>query len=57
MTKSRTSKQYRAFRELTDRLLAVPRAVVEERIKQHRERVAATPNKLKPGRNKKAKDG
>lgn len=49
-------KEFIAFTKLTDRLLAVPRDVIQKRIEQYRERIAATPNKLKPGRNRKVKD-
>jgi hypothetical protein len=52
MTKSRPSKEFQNFAKFTDRLLAVPRDVVQKRIEQHRRKVAATPNKLKPGPNR-----
>jgi hypothetical protein len=55
-TRKRQSKQHAEFQRLTDRLLAVPRAVVERRIAEHRERVANTPNNMKPGRNRKITD-
>jgi hypothetical protein len=47
---ARPSKEYQAFRNLTDRLLAVPRATVEKRIAQQREQAANNPNKRGPKR-------
>jgi len=47
---ARPSKEYQAFRDLTDRLLAVPRATVEKRIAEHRERAAKNPRKRGPKR-------
>jgi hypothetical protein len=48
MSKSRPSKQYQHFAKLTDRLLAVPRATLDERLKQHREESAKNPNRRGP---------
>jgi hypothetical protein len=45
---ARPSKEYQAFRDLTDRLLAVPRAAVEKRIAEHREQAAKNPRKRGP---------
>ena len=44
---ARPSKEYQA-RDLTDRLLAVPRATVEKRIAEHREQAAKNPRKRGP---------
>jgi hypothetical protein len=44
----RTSKEYDRFAKLTDRLLTVPRAEVQSRIEQHRERAAKNPFKRGP---------
>jgi len=44
----RPSKEYQAFRDLTDRLLAVPRAEIQKRIQQHREASAQNPRKRGP---------
>ncbi|MGH9349006.1 MAG: hypothetical protein ACRD26_17245 [Vicinamibacterales bacterium] len=44
----RPTKEFQAFRDLTDRLLAVPRATVEKRIAEHRERAAKNPKKRGP---------
>ena len=44
----RPSKEYQAFRTLTDRLLAVPRSTVEKRIAEHREQAAKNPRKRGP---------
>jgi hypothetical protein len=46
----RPSREYTAFVRLTDRLLAVPHAVVQDRIERHREVSAANPNKRGPKR-------
>jgi hypothetical protein len=45
---ARPSKEYQAFRDLTDRLLTVPRATVEKRIAEHREQAAKNPRKRGP---------
>jgi hypothetical protein len=44
----RPSKEYQAFRDLTDRLLAVPRATIEKRIAEEREQAAKSPRKRGP---------
>lgn len=43
-----TSKEYDKFTNLVDGLLAVPRAVLQERIGKHREQAAKNPNKRGP---------
>ena len=48
MTKPRQSKEYREFVKLTDRLLAVPRDVIQRRIDAHRKAAAKNPNKRGP---------
>ena len=50
--------EFAAFERVTDHLLSVPRAVVEERMKAHKERAALTPNKRgpKPKRTVKSSD-
>jgi len=48
MPKSRPSKQFQNFAKFTDRLLAVPRATLDERLKQHREQAAQNPQKRGP---------
>lgn len=47
MSKNR-SKEYVAFERMVDDLLSVPKAVLNERIKAHRERAALNPNKRGP---------
>jgi hypothetical protein len=47
-TMGRQSKEYQAFVGLTDKLFAVPRAVVQKRIAEHREQAAQNPNKRGP---------
>lgn len=44
----RPSKEFQAFRKLTDRLLAVPRSTIQERLTQHREVSAQNPRKRGP---------
>lgn len=48
MPKGRQSKEYQQFAQLTDRLLAVPRAELQKRIDAHREQAAKNPNKRGP---------
>ena len=48
MVKTRPSKEYRAFTKLTDRLLAVPRDVIQQRLDAYREEAAKNPNKRGP---------
>jgi hypothetical protein len=45
---ARPTKEFQAFRELTDRLLAVPRSTIQERLTQHREASAQNPRKRGP---------
>jgi hypothetical protein len=44
----RPSKEFQAFRTLTDRLLAVPRSKIQERIAQQRKVSAQNPRKRGP---------
>jgi hypothetical protein len=44
----RPSKEFQAFRELTDRLLAVPKATIAERHAAHREASAKNPKRRGP---------
>ncbi len=50
MPKSRPSKEYAAFVNLTDRLLSVPRETIQQRIVQHREAADKNPKKRGPKR-------
>jgi hypothetical protein len=45
---SRPTKEFTNFAKLTDRLLAVPRDVIQKRIEQHREQAANNPRKRGP---------
>jgi hypothetical protein len=45
---SRPSKEYAAFVKLTDKLLSVPRAELQNRIEAHKEQAAKNPNKRGP---------
>ena len=46
----RPSKEYQVFTHLVDRLLAVPRATIVERMVEHRERAVKNPRKRGPKR-------
>ena len=46
----RPSKEYQAFRALTDKLLAVPRATIQERQAKYAEEAAKNPRKRGPKR-------
>jgi hypothetical protein len=48
MAKSPPSAEYEAFTKLTDRLLAAPRDVVQQRINAHREASAKNPKRRGP---------
>jgi hypothetical protein len=49
----RPSKAYQAFRSLTDRLLVVPKAVVDARIAAYKAQREEIPRDVRPGRNPK----
>jgi len=51
----RTSKEYKAFRDLTDRLLTVSKETVDERIAAYEREREKVPRQLRPGRNPKPK--
>ena len=44
----RPTKEFVAFRDLTDRLLAVPRATIQERVARHQAEAAENPRKRGP---------
>jgi hypothetical protein len=48
MGKPSTSTEFARFDQLARDLLAVPRAVIEERVAKHRESAAANPRKRGP---------
>lgn len=48
MAKPRPSKEFRAFTKLTDRLLAVPRDVLQRRMVAYHEQAAKNPRKRGP---------
>ena len=45
---ARPTKEFSEFARLTNRLLAVPRDVIQKRIEQHREQTAKNPRKRGP---------
>ena len=45
---ARPTKEYQAFAALTDKLLSVPRAVLERRIEAYRKQAAKNPRKRGP---------
>lgn len=47
------SKEYQSFRGLTDRLLRVPKAVVDARIAEYNAQREKIPREQRPGRNPK----
>ena len=49
MSKSRPSKEFRAFDAMMGQLLTVPKAVLNERMAEHQAKVAATPAHKKRG--------
>lgn len=51
---ARPLKEYHSFRDLTDRLLSVPKAVVDKRIADYKERMNRIPRDKRRGRNPKA---
>lgn len=48
MSKDRPSKQFAAFERTLDDLLAVPKSVLDERMREHREKAALNPKKRGP---------
>jgi len=47
------STEFDAFTKLVDRVLAVPRSVIQERVEEHRKHVDANPNRRGPKRKAK----
>lgn len=45
---AREPKQYTAFRHLTDQLLAVPKAELDARVREHKQQAAQNPNRPGP---------
>jgi len=50
---ARPSKEYQAFRDLTARLIKVPKAVVDARIAAYKDEREQLPRSSRPGRNPK----
>ena len=50
---ARPSKEYQAFRNLTDRLLRVPKETVDRRIAEYDAEREKIPREARPGRNPK----
>lgn len=48
---ARPSKEYQAFRNLTDRLLTVSKEEVDKRVAAYKAEREKTPRMLRPGRN------
>jgi hypothetical protein len=42
------SHEYDEFTKLVDRVIAVPRSVIKERVEEHQKRAAKNPNKRGP---------
>ena len=54
---ARPTKEYQAFRNLTDRLLTVSKETVDKRIAAEEAKKAETPRSMRPGRNPKLPEG
>lgn len=54
---ARPSKEYQAFRDLTDRLLTVSKETVDKRIADENAKKAEKPRSMRPGRNPKLPEG
>ena len=54
---SRPTKEYQAFRNLTDRLLTVSKETVDKRIADENAAKAEKPRSMRPGRNPKIPEG
>jgi hypothetical protein len=50
---ARPSKEYKAFRDLTDRLLTVSKETVDKRIAEYEAEREKIPRQQRPGRNPK----
>lgn len=50
---ARPSKEYQAFRDLTDKLLTVSKETVDKRIAAYTAEKEWTPRQIRPGRNSK----
>jgi hypothetical protein len=46
--KGRPTKEYQKFRDLTDKLLTVPKAIIDQKVQEHREQAAQNPLKRGP---------
>ncbi len=53
----RPTKEYQAFRNLTDRLLTVSKETVDKRISAENAKRAELPRSMRPGRNPKLPEG
>jgi len=54
---ARPSKEYQAFRDLTDRLLTVPKEAVDKRVAAYKAERDEIPRQQSPGRNPKKPSG
>jgi len=54
---ARPTKEYQAFRDLTDRLLTVSKETVDKRIADENAKKAEKPRSMRPGRNPKLPEG
>lgn len=53
----RPSKEYQAFRKLTDRLLKVSKATVDKRVEDYKAERSEIPPSMRPGKNPKIPSG
>ena len=54
---ARPSKEYQAFRDLTDRLLTVSKEAVDKRVAAYKAERDEIPRQQRPGRNPKKSSG
>jgi hypothetical protein len=52
---TRPTNEFKRFRDLTDRLLSVPKETVDRRIVEYEREREKIPRELRPGRNPKPK--
>jgi hypothetical protein len=54
---ARPTKEYQAFRDLTDRLLKVSKETVDKRVESYKAERAEIPRSMRPGKNPKIPSG
>lgn len=54
---ARPTKEYQAFRDLTDRLLKVSKETVDKRVSDYKAERSEIPRSMRPGKNPKIPSG